>query len=249
MDIYIIYRDMRTYGFKEDYYREAADKSIKFIRYEPEDKPEVEAVEEEGRPVLRVTVTDFILGNKLALDVNLLALAAAVIPPATNNEISKLFKVPFNPDGFFQEAHVKLRPVDFAVDGIFLCGMAHYPKHISETIIQAYGVAGRAASILSSDAVIASGAICEVNGSECVSCGACISVCNYGAIEFADTPQGKKARVNPILCKGDGLCNSRCPTGAIFLKHFTDEEILCQIDAAVPGLVDIQEMNKAKIAA
>ncbi|MCX6010597.1 MAG: 4Fe-4S dicluster domain-containing protein, partial [Chloroflexi bacterium] len=239
MDIYIIYRDMRTYGFKEDYYREAANQEVKFIRYEPDDKPQVEAVEEGGQRILRVTVTDPILGKKIAIDADSLVLTAAVIPSETNNEISRLFKVPLNPDGFFQEAHVKLRPVDFAADGVFLCGMAHYPKHISETISQAYGAAGRAATILTKDSVIASGAICEVKESECVSCGACISVCKYGAIEFHDTPQGKKARVNPILCKGEGLCNSKCPTGAISLKHFTDEEIFCQIDAAVPALAEV----------
>jgi heterodisulfide reductase subunit A len=239
IDIYIIYRDMRTYGFKEDYYREAANREVKFIRYEPDDKPQVEAVEEGGQRILRVTVTDPILGKKLAIDTDLLALAAAIIPSATSNEISRLFKVPLNPDGFFQEAHVKLRPVDFAAEGVFLCGMAHYPKHISETISQAYGAAGRAATILTKDSVIASGAICQVKENECVACGACISVCKYGAIELVDTPQGKKASVNPILCKGDGLCNSKCPTGAISLKHFTDEEIFAQIDAAVPDLAKV----------
>jgi len=245
MDITILFRDMRTYGFKEDYYREAADKDVKFIRYEPDEKPHVEAVEEEGRPVLRVTLPDYILGQKLAIDADYLALAAAVIPSATSHEISKLFKVPLNPDGFFQEAHVKLRPVDFAADGVFLCGIAHYPKHISETISQAYGAAGRAVTVLTKDSVVASGAICEVNESDCVSCGACISVCKYGAIEFHDTPQGRKAKVNPILCKGDGLCNSRCPTGAIFLKHYTDEEIFCQIDAAVPEEEITQQIDAA----
>jgi heterodisulfide reductase subunit A len=245
MDITILFRDMRTYGFKEDYYREAADKDVKFIRYEPDEKPHVEAVEEEGRPVLRVTLPDYILGQKLAIDADYLALAAAVIPSATSHEISKLFKVPLNPDGFFQEAHVKLRPVDFAAEGVFLCGIAHYPKHISETISQAYGAAGRAVTVLTKDSVVASGAICDVNESDCVSCGACISVCKYGAIEFHDTPQGRKAKVNPILCKGDGLCNSRCPTGAIFLKHYTDEEIFCQIDAAVPEEETIQQIDAA----
>jgi heterodisulfide reductase subunit A len=145
--------------------------------------------------------------------------------------MARFFKVPLNPDGFFQEAHVKLRPVDFAADGVFLCGMAHYPKHLAEAISQAYGAAGRAVTILSRDSVTASGAVCEVKESDCVSCGACISVCKYGAIEFYETPQGKKARVNSVLCKGDGLCNSKCPTGAIFLKHFTDEELLSQINA------------------
>jgi heterodisulfide reductase subunit A len=245
VDIYILFRDMRTYGFKEDYYREASNKDVKFIRYEPDDKPQVEAVEQEGKPVLRVAVTDPILGQKLAIDADLLALAAAVIPSATRNEISRLFKVPLNPDGFFQEAHVKLRPVDFAADGVFLCGMAHYPKHISETISQAYGAAGRAVTILTKDSVIASGAVCEVNESECVSCGACISVCKYGAIEFVDTPQGKKARVNPVLCKGDGLCNAKCPTGAISLKHYTDEEVFRQIDAEVPEQEIVAQMEAA----
>jgi heterodisulfide reductase subunit A len=239
MDIYIIYRDMRTYGFAEDYYREAANREVKFIRYEPDDKPQVEAVEEGGQRILRVTVTDPILGKRLSIDTDLLALAAAVIPSATSNEISRLFKVPLNPDGFFLEAHVKLRPVDFAADGVFLCGIAHYPKHISETISQAYGAAGRAATILSKDSVTASGAICEVKESECVGCGQCQSVCKYGAIELVDTPQGKKARVIPVLCKGDGLCNSKCPTGAISLKHYTDEQIFAEIDAAFPALVEV----------
>ncbi|MEE8413066.1 MAG: 4Fe-4S binding protein, partial [Dehalococcoidales bacterium] len=199
----------------------------------------VEAVEEGGQQKLRVTVTNPILGQKLALDTDLLALAATVIPSEGSNAVTRLFKVSLNPDGFFQEAHVKLRPVDTATEGVFLCGIAHYPKHISETISQAYGAAGRAADILSGDSVIASGAICEVKERDCIACGACISVCKYDAIEFVDTPQGKKARVNPILCKGDGLCNSKCPTAAISLKHFTDEEIFTQIDAEVPVPVEV----------
>jgi len=239
MDIYILYRDIRTYGFKEDYYREAADKEVKFIRYEADDKPLVEAGESEGRKVLRVTVFDPILRQKVALDADIVALAAAVIPAPTNPEISRLFKVSLNPDGFLQEAHVKLRPVDFAADGIFLCGTAHYPKHITESIAQAYGAAGRAVNILTKDTVIASGAICEVDEKKCISCGACISVCNYGAIEFVETPHGKRAKVNPVLCKGDGLCNSKCPTGAISLKHFTDDEIFRQIDAAAALPVEV----------
>ena len=232
MDIYILYRDMRSYGFKEDFYREAAEKNIRFVRYTRDDKPEVEAVEEDGRKMLQVTVTDHVLGKRLLFDADILQLAAAVIPSSTSTEVARLFKVAMDPDGFFQEAHVKLRPVDSAVDGIFLCGTAHYPKHITETISQAYGAAGRAVTVLVKDSVTASGAVCEVNESACETCGACISLCTYGAIEFADTPKGKKAMVNPILCKGDGLCTTRCPTGAIYLKHFTDEEILSQIDAA-----------------
>ena len=233
MDIYILFRDMRTYGFREDYYREASNKDVKFIRYEPQDKPQVEAVVEEGRPVLRVTVTDPILGLRLAIDADSLALAAAVIPSAGSQEISQLFKVALSPDGFFKEAHVKLKPVEFATDGVYLCGTAHYPKFIQETINQAYGAAGRVLTLLSHDTVIASGSVCEVDENKCISCGACITACTYGAIEFQDTRQGKKARVNPVLCKGDGLCNTKCTTNAIQLKHFTDEELLSEIDAAV----------------
>lgn len=240
MDIYTLFRDMRTYGFSEDYYREAANREVKFIRYEPQDKPRVEAIEEDGLRFLRITVTDPILGKRLAIDADTLALAAAVVPAAGSKEVARLFKVALSPDGFFQEAHVKLRPVDFGAEGVFLCGIAHYPKHITEAISQAYGAAGRALTLLSHDTVTASGSICEVNDSKCISCGACISACTYGAIEFQQTAQGKKARVNPVLCKGDGLCNSKCPTGAIQLKHYTDEEINSQIDATVPETVEVR---------
>ena len=232
IEVTIIFRDMRTYGFKEDYYREAASKGVRFIRYEPGDKPLVEAVDEGGRKMLRITVADPILGQRLALDADLLALAAAVVPSRTRHELSKMFKVPLNPDGFFQEAHVKLRPLDFAADGVFLCGTAHYPKHVSEAISQAYGAASRAINVLSKNSVTATGAICDVHEDACVACGACISACTYDAIDFYDTSAGRKARVNPVLCKGDGLCNTKCPTKAIYLNHYTDEEILCQIDAA-----------------
>jgi heterodisulfide reductase subunit A len=237
MDIYILFRDMRTYGFSEDYYREAADKDVKFIRYEPQEKPQVEAGEsDEGRPVLKVTLPDYILGMKLEIDADIIALAAAIIPSEGSKEVSQLFKVSLGQDGFFQEAHVKLRPVEFGADGVYLCGIAHYPKHIPEAINQAYGAAGRVLTLLSHDIVTVSGSVCEVDESKCMGCGQCISACTYGAIEFRETRQGKKAVVNPVICKGDGLCNAKCPTGAIQLKHFTDEELLAQIDATVPDV-------------
>jgi heterodisulfide reductase subunit A len=232
MEIVILFRDMMTYGLKEDYYREASEKEVRFVRYTPEDKPRLEEVEEEGRRLLRVTVTDPVLEKRLVLDADYLVLAAAVIPASTTTEVANLFKVTLNPDGFFKEAHVKLRPVEFGTDGVYLCGMAHYPKTMTETISQAMGTAGRVLTLLSHDTVAASGAVCTVEEDRCVSCGACISACTYGAITFVDTPQGKKAWVNPVLCKGDGLCNSKCATGAIQLKHYTDREILEQIEAA-----------------
>ena len=245
IDIYILYRDMRTYGFREDYYREAADKDVKFIRYEPQDKPKVEAAQEAGRAVLKVTATDHLLGTQLVIDADFVALAAAVVPSPESKEVAQFFKVSLGPDDFFKEAHVKLRPVEFGTDGVYLCGIAHYPKHIPETINQAYGAAGRVLTLLSHDIVTVSGSVCEVNEPKCMGCGQCISACTYGAIEFRDTRQGKKAVVNPIICKGDGLCNAKCPTGAIQLKHYTDEELLSQIDAARTEEEIIQHIDSA----
>jgi heterodisulfide reductase subunit A len=233
MSISVLFRDMRSYGFREDYYLEAAKRDVRFVRWEPEEPPQVAAVDDGDKPVLRVTVADPILGKRLALDADFVALSAAAIPSASSTDVARLFKVALSPDGFFQEAHVKLRPVDFAADGVFLCGAAHYPKHLPEAISQAYGAAGRAVCLLSHDTVTASGSVCAVTEDACVSCGACITACTYGAIELHETPHGKKARVNPVLCKGDGVCNAKCPTNAIVLKHFTDEEICSQIDAAL----------------
>jgi heterodisulfide reductase subunit A len=219
---------------------------VKFIRYEPDDKPQVEPGEsEDGRPVLKVTATDYIIGQKLEIDADIISLAAAVIPSKETNDIAGLFKVTLSLDGFFKEAHVKLRPVEFATDGVYLCGLAHYPKFIQETINQAYGAAGRALTLLSHDIVVASGSVCEVDEKRCMGCGACVEVCSYGALELRETKQGKKAEVNPVLCKGDGLCNACCPTGAISLKHFTDEELLSQIDAAVPEEELVQPIDAA----
>ncbi|MEI7764567.1 MAG: 4Fe-4S dicluster domain-containing protein, partial [Comamonadaceae bacterium] len=233
VEIYVLFRDIRTYGFREDYYLEASNQNVKFIRYEADDKPQLESIEQGARSFIRVTAADPILGKKLELDADAIILAAAVIPAAGSAALARMFKVPLSPDGFFQEAHAKLRPVDFAAEGVYLCGTAQYPKHLSETITQAYGAAGRALTLLSNDTVVASGAVCAVSARDCVSCGACISVCTYGAISFEDTPRGKKAVVNSVLCKGDGLCVAKCPTAAISLSHYTDDEVFVQIDAAL----------------
>ncbi|MCU0692121.1 MAG: CoB--CoM heterodisulfide reductase iron-sulfur subunit A family protein [Polyangiaceae bacterium] len=236
-DVYILYRDMRSYSFKEDYYRRAADRDVRFVPWTPEDRPTVQAEEDDsGKAVVRVTVADPVLGQRLELDADLLVLSAALVPSEGSREASRLFKVALSSDGFFQEAHVKLRPVDFAADGVFHCGTAHYPKHIAEAVSQAYGAAGRAAALLSRDTVTASGSVCDVDRDACVSCGACVSVCTYGAIELRETSSGPKASVNSVLCKGDGLCNTVCPTSAISLKHYTDEELFSQIDAATREL-------------
>ena len=244
MDIYILYRDIRTYGFNEDFYREARGKKVRFIRYEMNDKPVVEAVKVKGKDTLRITLTDQTLNIKVAIDADIVSLAAAIIP-ANTEEIARLFKVTLNPDGFFKEAHVKLKPVEFATDGVFLCGMAHYPKFINETINQSYGCAGRVLTLLSKDIVTASGSVCEITEKRCMGCGECAKVCTYGALELRDSKQGKKAVINPVLCKGCGLCNSKCPTGAISVKHYTDDELLCQIDAATQDEVSIMKKSDA----
>lgn len=235
IDIYVLFRDIRTYGFNEDHYREASNKDIKFIRYEPQEPPAVEPGEsEDGRAVLKVTVTDYVLGKMLLLDADIVSLAAAVIPSESTRDIAGFFKVTLSPDGFFKEAHVKLRPVEFGTDGVYLCGLAHYPKFIQETVNQSYGAAGRVLTLLSRDTVVASGSVAQVDESRCIGCGACVSACTYGVLELREVKKAKKAFVNPVLCKGDGLCTTKCPTGAIQLKHFTDQEIMSEIDAAIP---------------
>ncbi len=231
IDIYILFRDVRTYGFKEDYYRQASEKNVKFIRYDPEHPPRVEPGESgEG---LKVAVLDQILGQELEVEAEVVALAAAVIPSAESKQVSQMFKVSLGADGFFQEAHVKLRPVDFGAEGVYLCGIGHYPKLMSETVNQAYGAAGRVLTLLANDTVVASGSVCQVEENRCMGCGACAEACTYGAIELRETKQGKKASVIPVLCKGDGLCNTKCPTDAIQLKHYTDDALLNQIRAAL----------------
>ena len=247
IDVYMLFRDVRTYGFKEDYYREAAGKGVKFVRYEQGTEPSVEPGQAEGgRNVLKVTLPDYVLGKKLEVDADLVALAAAVVPSGDRKEIAQLFKVALSPDEFFSEAHVKLRPVDFGAEGIYLCGIAHYPKLIPETVGQAYGAAGRALTLLANGTVVASGSVCAVDEDKCISCGACITACTYGAIDFYESPgKGRKARVTPVLCKGDGLCNPKCPTGAIALKHYTDDELFAQIRAAAPQEESAEEIDEA----
>jgi heterodisulfide reductase subunit A len=226
MDIYVLYRDMRTFGFKEDFYKAASDQGVVFIRYTLEDRPEVEATqeEEEGRPVIRVTVTEPMLEQKLMLDADMICLAAASIPPADNHALSQRLKIPQNEDGFFQEAHMKLRPVDFANDGIFMCGTAHSPKFIDESISQAQAAASRAVTILSKKEMQAGGSVSAVDRFKCTGCSLCAMVCPYHAIDLND--ETRVAEVNPALCKGCGVCASSCRSGAIDVAGANDEQIL-----------------------
>ncbi len=227
-EIYVIYKDMRTYGFKEDYYREAARQGVLFIRYDDEHKPDVL---DEGE--LRVKVFDPVLKERVIIDPDAVVLSAGVIPPPDNPRLAGMLKIPISKDGFFLEAHMKLRPLDFATDGIFLCGLAHGPKSIDESISQACGAAARAMTILSKETLKTEGAIARVNEELCSGCRMCEGVCEFNAVEMVEEEGKVHSSVREELCKGCGVCASTCPSGAITVGHFTDDEILSQVRAAL----------------
>lgn len=224
-DIYVLYRDMRSYGEREKLYLEARRQGVIFIRFDLENKPKV-WIENGGK--VKVEVIDHILKRPIVIDADLVTLASAIIP-RENDAIAQFFKVPVNEDGFFMEAHAKLRPVDFATDGVFLCGLAHYPKPIDESIAQAKAAAARAVTILSKKTMTFSGTVAQVDQLLCSSCGTCVNICPYSAPRFNEKG---KAEVNPALCKGCGLCVASCRSGAIRLMGFDDAQIFAMIEAA-----------------
>ena len=200
-----------------------------FIRYEVDDKPRVETVTEDGQNLLSVAVKDPVLGEDLIIDTDILGLGVATIPGADNKKLSQLFKVPLNEDGFLLEAHIKLRPVEFATEGVFMCGLAHNPKFIDESIVQAEAAVSRACTILAKDTIETAGLVSLVDKNKCSGCGVCAVVCPFQAIEI-DTEKGVAA-VNEALCKGCGACVSSCICGAINMKGFSNAQILAMIDA------------------
>ncbi len=218
--VYILFRDIRTYGLRERYYRVAREKGVIFVRYEEEEKPDVQS----NGDGLTVSVKDKILGRTLDFRPDLLVLSAGIVANADNKMLSQLLKVPLDADGFFLEAHVKLRPVDFATDGVFVCGLSHYPKDISETIAQARAAAGRAATVLSKDSIEAEGKVSSIREDRCSGCGACVEVCAYNAIEL--DPEKGIAVLNEALCKGCGACAATCRASAVDLSGFSNEQIL-----------------------
>jgi heterodisulfide reductase subunit A len=222
-EVTVLYRDIRTFGFKEDYYKGAREADVRFVRYDEDRKPEVR---EEGGTLV-VSVFDPVLNEKIELRADLLALSVGTVPNPGNAEIGKMLKVPTNQDGFFLEAHVKLRPVDFATDGVFMCGMAHAPKFSDESITQANAAVSRACTILTKDFIEAEGKTAYVNKERCMACGLCEVNCPFSAIEV-DEKEGA-AVVNTVLCKGCGVCTASCRMNAADLNGFNNEEVLAQI--------------------
>ena len=224
MNIFVLYRDMRSYGLREDLYRKARCSGINFIRYDFD--KEITVVSDQGG--LQVTFNDCVLRRQMEVCPDLLILASAIVPEK-KNPLAQFYKITQNNDGFFMEAHVKLRPVDFATDGVFLCGLAHAPKTIDESITQAQAAAARAVTLLSAMNIPVSGTVAYVDPNRCSSCGVCVSICPYSAPNFND--KSGKAEIQSALCKGCGLCTASCRSGAIHLKGFDNNQIFAQITA------------------
>jgi heterodisulfide reductase subunit A-like polyferredoxin len=228
-EVFVLYRDLMTYGFKEKFYKDAREKGVMFLQYEAEKKPEVES-----KGGLVVKVHEPMLGEVLRIPVDHLVLSTGLQPNPENPSIGKLLKVPVNDDGFFLEAHVKLRPVDFSTRGVFVAGNCHVPKFIGESLYQAQAAAARAATILCKPTLKAEPNVACVDTDLCSGCGICVSVCPYNAIERVAEEKEKKtvlrATVNEGLCQGCGTCVSACPSHAIQQRGFQDKQLRPMIE-------------------
>ncbi|MGC8777325.1 MAG: FAD-dependent oxidoreductase, partial [Candidatus Caldatribacteriaceae bacterium] len=224
VEIYVLYRDIRSYGLAERYYREAREKGVIFIPFLDEESPQV--FRENERLFVRVKTS--ILREEVILPADWIILSAGIEAEAGNRNIAQLFKVPLNQDGFFLEAHVKLRPVDFATEGVFVCGLAHGPKLVQESIVQAKACVARLMTILSKDTIHAEAQIATVEERRCTACGDCERICQYRAIRV--NTERKVAEVNPALCKGCGLCSATCKSGAVKVQGFAPEQIISEVE-------------------
>ncbi len=224
MDVIILYRDMRTYGLLEDYYKEARGIGVLFSRFKQEEPPQVAAAGGE----LTVTFKDHVLGRNVQLRPDAVILSAATVA-ADTEELASLLKLPRNAEGFFIEAHAKLRPVDFSSEGIFLAGTAHGPKLISESIAQANAAASRAGAFLADTTQTISGVVAHVDPARCAACLICVRSCPYGVPQVTGD---NVAQINEALCQGCGICASECPAKTIQVSHFEDDQIMANIKAA-----------------
>ncbi|MEM2321524.1 MAG: CoB--CoM heterodisulfide reductase iron-sulfur subunit A family protein [Candidatus Bathyarchaeia archaeon] len=230
-EVYVLYKDVRSYGFKEEYYHEALKKGVVFINYNDSQKP---SVAKEGDRI-KLVFWEPVLQQEIEIYPDLVVLSAAVVPNPDNKKVAEMLKVPLTKDGFFLEAHMKLRPVDFQTEGIFLCGLAHGPKSIDECVSQACAAAARAATILSKKVLEMEGIIATVNEDLCGGCRICEALCSFGAVEMREKEGRLVAHIIEALCKGCGTCGSACPTKAISPQHFTTEQILSQVRAILAG--------------
>ncbi|MBT4888167.1 MAG: FAD-dependent oxidoreductase [Rhodospirillales bacterium] len=231
--ITVIFKDIRTYGFKERIYTQAREAGVMFVRYEDDTAPEV-TVGNDG--TLNVSMWEEILGKQMDLKPDMVVLSSPIVPAPAAEKLANKLKVSQDANGFFMEAHVKLRPVDFLADGIFMAGLAHYPKLLQESIIQAKAAAARAATILSRDTVTTGGPIAEVNKDMCVACLTCVRSCAFGAPRIVNDEMSignilGAAHIESALCQGCGLCTASCPAGAIELKHYTENQMGAKLDA------------------
>jgi heterodisulfide reductase subunit A len=230
--VYVLYKDLITYGFREEYYTEARERGVIFLRYTEGDPPQVEINQGE----LQVKVKDVILDQPLTFTPDVLALSMAIMPAESNPTLAKILGVPLSREGFFMEDNLKLRPMDFTREGIFLAGLAHYPKFIEETIAQALATAGRAMTILSKDHLDVGGTIAIVDQSKCVGCLTCVRTCPFLIPQMDPTAVGVgaimgAAYIEPSLCTGCGTCTSECPADAIQLRHFRDDQLVLPEEA------------------
>ena len=224
ISIIILYKDMRTYGFKESIYTKARAKGILFIRFDDCHKPLVTSTDNS----LCVRVDEPMLRLPLILTPDILVLSQAIVPAEGSKALANIFKFPLSSEGFFLEAHMKLRPVDFASDGLYLCGMAHYPKTINETIAQAEAAAARATTILSRDSLPVGGVVAVVSGERCAACLTCVRVCPF---EVPSVNIHGEAEIDAVLCKGCGTCVAECPARAIDLMHFRGSQLEAKVGA------------------
>ncbi len=223
-EVVVLYRDIRTYAQKELYYKQAREAGVRFVRFEPEKRPEVDLVE--GN--LEVRVFDQNLKAGLRLRPEWIALSAAIRPAVESRSLAQTLKLPFDADGFFLEAHIKLRPLDFANAGMFLCGLGHGPKFLEESIAQAKGAAARAATVLAQKQTMVGGPVAEVNEELCVACLTCLRVCPFGVPRINER---HFAQIDPAACRGCGNCASACPQGAIQVGHYLDDQYVALLEA------------------